>query len=174
MPVLAICRGMQIMNVVHGGACTSICRAGRPRRPPRTPGVFSEHDVRIGQSRIISSSGATPSSRRTIRGSIGSARAWMSSAGPGRQCRGDRRPGTPIRDRGPLASRGGPRQAALRGLVEARPAERRTDRSNTSSHRGLTPGLMSVLPIMRPCGRLQQRGASLAGASGACGRCGPA
>jgi gamma-glutamyl-gamma-aminobutyrate hydrolase PuuD len=48
MPVLAICRGMQIMNVLHGGDLHQhlpdlVGHEGHRE----TPGVFSEHEVRL-------------------------------------------------------------------------------------------------------------------------------
>jgi gamma-glutamyl-gamma-aminobutyrate hydrolase PuuD len=48
MPVLAICRGMQMLNVVHGGDLDQHLpeRLGHDGHR-ETPGVFSEHEVRL-------------------------------------------------------------------------------------------------------------------------------
>lgn len=48
MPVLAICRGMQILNVLHGGGLHQHLPELVGHEGHReTPGVFSEHEVRI-------------------------------------------------------------------------------------------------------------------------------
>jgi putative glutamine amidotransferase len=63
MPVLAICRGMQIMNVVHGGGLYQHLPELVGHEGHReTPGVFSEHDVRIEPESRIGKliGGATP------------------------------------------------------------------------------------------------------------------
>jgi len=48
MPVLAICRGMQMLNVVHGGDLDQHLPERLGHEGHReTPGVFSEHEVRL-------------------------------------------------------------------------------------------------------------------------------
>ena len=48
MPVLAICRGMQILNVIHGGDLHQHLPELVGHEGHReTPGIFSEHDVEI-------------------------------------------------------------------------------------------------------------------------------
>jgi len=48
MPVLAVCRGSQILNVVHGGDLVQhLPDVVGDERHRETPGVFSDHPVRI-------------------------------------------------------------------------------------------------------------------------------
>ena len=48
LPVLAVCRGSQLLNVAHGGDLVQHLpeRVGNERHK-HTPGVFADHDVRI-------------------------------------------------------------------------------------------------------------------------------
>jgi gamma-glutamyl-gamma-aminobutyrate hydrolase PuuD len=61
LPVLAICRGMQILNVLGGGELHQhLPELVGHDRHRETPGVFSDHDVRIDpESRIGALIGAT-------------------------------------------------------------------------------------------------------------------
>ena len=54
MPVLAICRGMQIMNVLRGGDLHQHLPdlLGHPGHR-ETPGIFSEHDVRLAPESTV-------------------------------------------------------------------------------------------------------------------------
>jgi gamma-glutamyl-gamma-aminobutyrate hydrolase PuuD len=54
MPVLGICRGMQLLNVLHGGGLHQhlpelVGHDGHRE----TPGVFSEHDVKLSEGSVV-------------------------------------------------------------------------------------------------------------------------
>jgi gamma-glutamyl-gamma-aminobutyrate hydrolase PuuD len=54
MPVLAVCRGLEIMNVLRGGDLVQhLPEVVGDERHKQTPGVFADHDVRVaGESRL--------------------------------------------------------------------------------------------------------------------------
>ena len=125
MPVLAICRGMQLLNVAHGGDLHQHLpeRVGHENHRA-VPGTFSDHDVRLqaasGLSAILGTGGAgqvlpSPGARS---GRPGSRRRGL---GRGRLDRGDRGSPQGVRARSPLASRGGRGQAPLRSPRRAGP-----------------------------------------------------
>jgi putative glutamine amidotransferase len=67
MPVLAICRGMQILNVIHGGALHQHLPDLLGHEGHReVPGVFSDHEVRLEPAsrigRLIGARGEVKSS----------------------------------------------------------------------------------------------------------------
>jgi putative glutamine amidotransferase len=47
MPVLGVCRGMQMLNVACGGTLAQHLEGEVGARHRHTPGVFSDHDVRL-------------------------------------------------------------------------------------------------------------------------------
>lgn len=54
MPVLAICRGMQLLNVLHGGRLHQhLPELLGHERHREVPGTFSEHEVRIAPASTI-------------------------------------------------------------------------------------------------------------------------
>ena len=79
MPVLGICRGMQVINVAFGGTLLPApARDVRPRGAPRVPGSFdgADHDVRLTAGSLAArppASCCTPPSPTTIRASTRSA-----------------------------------------------------------------------------------------------------
>jgi gamma-glutamyl-gamma-aminobutyrate hydrolase PuuD len=54
MPILAVCRGMEIMNVLRGGDLVQhLPEVVGDEKHKHTPGVFADHDVRVaGGSRL--------------------------------------------------------------------------------------------------------------------------
>jgi len=60
MPVLAVCRGSQVLNVARGGDLVQhLPEVVGDEKHKHTPGVFADHDVRLdGQSRLGNALGA--------------------------------------------------------------------------------------------------------------------
>jgi len=95
MPVLAICRGFEIMNVARGGDLVQhLPDVVGDERHKHTPGVFADHDVRVSaESRL---------------GGILGDRAPVKShhhQGVGRVGEAKRRPGRPTHDSSPATRR---------------------------------------------------------------------
>ena len=84
MPVLAVCRGSQVLNVARGGDLVQhLPDVVGDERHKHTPGVFADHDVarRAGVApRRRCSASARRSSRITTRASAASARGCARSA----------------------------------------------------------------------------------------------
>ena len=127
LPVLAICRGSQVLNVALGGGIEQHVpdRVGTDVHK-ETPGVFAEHDVAVlpeTTARVDPRRPRTTSSRTTIRASASSARACASRrARPRRHGRGARGPDETLHPRRPVAPRRGRRPGALRSAGRSRRA----------------------------------------------------
>ena len=60
MPVLAVCRGSQVLNVARGGDLVQhLPEVVGHEQHKETPGVFAHHDVEIAPGRGSTSSSAT-------------------------------------------------------------------------------------------------------------------
>lgn len=66
MPVLGVCRGMQVMNIAAGGTLEQHLpeRVGHDRHRP-VPGEWAEHDVRLAPGSLVAK--ATGTERLTIK-----------------------------------------------------------------------------------------------------------
>ena len=142
MPLLGVCRGMQMMNVAAGGtlhpaparrtsATSAPPHARRVRRPRGAP--------RAGLARRAR--GRAPSARRssrtTTRASTGSATAWWSRGWRRRRRRrrGDRAARQALRARRAVAPRGGRGQPRDRGASWREARERRGVARDDRGHR---------------------------------------
>ena len=63
MPVLGICRGMQLLNVAHGGTLEQHLpdRLGSDRHRA-SPGAFADHEVRLEPGSLAARASAAPGS----------------------------------------------------------------------------------------------------------------
>jgi gamma-glutamyl-gamma-aminobutyrate hydrolase PuuD len=67
MPVLAVCRGSQVLNVVRGGDLVQhLPEVVGDQKHKETPGVFSEHDVEISSDSRL---GRVVGERQTVKSS---------------------------------------------------------------------------------------------------------
>ena len=85
MPVLAVCRGSQILNVARGGDLVQhLPDVVGDEKHKHTPGVFSDHDVDVEPKAASASSSATArrSSRTTTRASGSLERVFARRPGP--------------------------------------------------------------------------------------------
>ena len=83
MPVLGICRGMQLLNVARGGTLDQHLPERSARVHRHTPGAFGDHEVRLEPgslaARAVGRRARRGASRTTTRASTSSARGWSSA-----------------------------------------------------------------------------------------------
>ena len=127
IPLLGICRGMQLMNVARGGTLIQHLPDDFGHEDHRrVPGSFdgADHDVRLADGSLAARAAGEarprdqvppPPGRRAARGGLRRDRLEHAR----RAARGDRGPRPPLRARRPVASRGRPGLAADR-LARAR------------------------------------------------------
>ena len=119
MPVLAVCRGSQVLNVARGGDLVQhLPEVVGDEQHEETPGVFADHDVTVepGTRSGRCSATARRSSRTITRASAASARGSGRSRGPrtARSRRSRTRTGS-----SPSACSGIPRRARTHALFQA-------------------------------------------------------
>ena len=134
MPLLGICRGMQVMNVAAGG--TLIQEVENVELHRHTPGVFGDHEVELEPGSLAERSAgeqrhAVKSHHHQGIGRIGDGLVVSGARGRRRGGGAGGCPATPLRARRALASRGGrgePRSiAAFVEEVRGEPEERQRD-----------------------------------------------
>ena len=117
MPVLAVCRGSQVLNVARGGDLVQhLPEVVGDEKHKQTPGVFADHEVEVKDGNA-----ARLAARRARAGQVapppglrhGRRGARRVGVGRRRDARGDRGSGEALRRRRPLAPRGGRGRGAL-------------------------------------------------------------
>ncbi len=143
MPLLGICRGMEILNVALGGTLVQHLPdtvGGDEHR--HTPGAFADHEVRLEPGSLAARAAGRRAARRQVPPPPGSGRAGGGArgqrlVGERRRGRGDRAPRPSVCARCPLASGGGGRRR--RDRVAGRGREigggARSDRGGRARHR---------------------------------------
>ena len=117
MPVLAVCRGSQVLNVARGGDLVQhLPEVVGDEKHKHTPGVFADHEVDVKEgTRLGSLLGERAPVKSHHHQGFGTSRRRARRVGVGRRrdARGDRGSGEALRRRRPLAPGGGRGRGAL-------------------------------------------------------------